>query len=233
MLTLDCMEKIAISSAKGGVGKTSFTLMLSQYLKNNGLKIGILDADIYGPNILANRDHKISSTDSKAKLLPIYQGGIEVSSISLIINDSEAAIWRGPMLSQAIKALHDNTNWSDLDYLLIDMPPGTGDAYLTVFQSLDVKKSLLVTTNDKYALYDNFKTISLFKKLSIELCGIIENMSEDFSLDEKPIHNSELAKYLSSSVLASLPLTKRAIIHEETLKLDRLEKYFTKELLKL
>ena len=84
------------------------------------------------------------------------------------------------MLSQAIKALHDNTNWSDLDYLLIDMPPGTGDAYLTVFQSLDVKKSLLVTTNDKYALYDNLKTISLFKKLSIELCGIIENMSEDF-----------------------------------------------------
>ena len=226
------MEKIAISSAKGGVGKTSFTLMLSQYLKNNGLKIGILDADIYGPNILANKDHKISSTDSKAKL-PIYQDGIEVSSISLIINGSEAAIWRGPMLSQAIKALHDNTNWSDLDYLLIDMPPGTGDAYLTVFQSLDVKKSLLVTTNDKYALYDNLKTISLFKKLSIELCGIIENMSEDFSLDEKPIHNSELAKYLSSSVLASLPLTKRAIIHEETLKLNRLEKYFTKELLKL
>ena len=233
MLTLDCMEKIAISSAKGGVGKTSFTLMLSQYLKNNGLKIGILDADIYGPNILANRDQKISSTDAKAKLLPINQGGIEVSSISLIINDSEAAIWRGPMLSQAIKALHDNTNWSDLDYLLIDMPPGTGDAYLTVFQSLDVKKSLLVTTNDKYALYDNLKTISLFKKLSIELCGIIENMSEDFSLDEKPIHNSKLAKYLSSSVLPSLPLTKREIIHEETLKLNRLEKYFMKELLKL
>ena len=201
MLTLDCMEKIAISSTKGGVGKTSFTLMLSQYLKKNGLKIGILDADIYGPNILANRGHKISSTDAQSKFLPINQGGIEVSSISLIINDSEAAIWRGPMLSQAIKALHDNTNWSDLDYLLIDMPPGTGDAYLTVFQSLDVKKSLLVTTNDKYALYDNLKTISLFKKLSIELCGIIENMSEDFSLDEKPIHNSELAKYLSLSLI--------------------------------
>ena len=227
------MEKIAISSAKGGVGKTSFTLMLSQYLKNNGLKIGILDADIYGPNILANRDQKISSTDAKAKLLPINQGGIEVSSISLIINDSEAAIWRGPMLSQAIKALHDNTNWSDLDYLLIDMPPGTGDAYLTVFQSLDVKKSLLVTTNDKYALYDNLKTISLFKKLSIELCGIIENMSEDFSLDEKPIHNSELAEYLSSSVLISLPLIKRSVVHAETVKLNKLEKYFTKELLKL
>ena len=162
MLTLDCMEKIAISSTKGGVGKTSFTLMLSQYLKKNGLKIGILDADIYGPNILANRGHKISSTDAQSKFLPINQGGIEVSSISLIINDSEAAIWRGPMLSQAIKALHDNTNWSDLDYLLIDMPPGTGDAYLTVFQSLDVKKSLLVTTNDKYALYYNLKTISLF-----------------------------------------------------------------------
>ena len=207
MLTLDCMEKIAISSTKGGVGKTSFTLMLSQYLKKNGLKIGILDADIYGPNILANRGHKISSTDAQSKFLPINQGGIEVSSISLIINDSEAAIWRGPMLSQAIKSLHDNTNWSDLDYLLIDMPPGTGDAYLTVFQSLDVKKSLLVTTNDKYALYDNLKTISLFKKLSIELCGIIENMSEDFSLDEKPIHNSELAEYLSCSVLTSLPLT--------------------------
>ena len=194
------MEKIAISSTKGGVGKTSFTLMLSQYLKKNGLKIGILDADIYGPNILANRGHKISSTDAQSKFLPINQGGIEVSSISLIINDSEAAIWRGPMLSQAIKALHDNTNWSDLDYLLIDMPPGTGDAYLTVFQSLDVKKSLLVTTNDKYALFDNLKTISLFKKLSIELCGIIENMSEDFSLDEKPIHNSELAEYLKKEL---------------------------------
>ena len=191
------MEKIAISSTKGGVGKTSFTLMLSQYLKKNGLKIGILDADIYGPNILANRDHKISSTDAQSKFLPIDQGGIEVSSISLIINDSEAAIWRGPMLSQAIKALHDNTNWSDLDYLLIDMPPGTGDAYLTVFQSLDVKKSLLVTTNDKYALYDNLKTISLFKKLSIELCGIIENMSEDFSLDEKK--KKEVGRCLHSS----------------------------------
>ena len=233
MLTLDGMEKIAISSAKGGVGKTSFTLMLSQHLKNHGLKIGILDADIYGPNILANRDHKILSTDAQAKFLPIDQDGVEVSSISLVIKDSEAAVWRGPMLSQAIKSLHDNTNWSDLDYLLIDMPPGTGDAYLTVFQSLDVKKSLLVTTNDKYALYDNLKTISLFKKLSIELCGIIENMSEDFSLDEKPIHNSELAEYLSSSVLISLPLTKRSVVHAETVKLKKLKKYFTKELLKL
>ena len=116
------MEKIAISSTKGGVGKTSFTLMLSQYLKKNGLKIGILDADIYGPNILSNQDHKISSIDAQSKFLPITQCGIEVSSISLIINDSEAAIWRGPMLSQAIKSLHDNTKWSDLDYLLIDMP---------------------------------------------------------------------------------------------------------------
>ena len=94
-------------------------------------------------------------------------------------------------------------------------------------------KRLIVLRLSYKALYDNLKTISLFKKLSIELCGIIENMSEDFSLDEKPIHNSELAKYLSSSVLASLPLTKRAIIHEETLKLNRLEKYFSKELLKL
>ena len=233
MLTLVCMEKIAISSAKGGVGKSSFTLMLSQYLKNNGFTIGILDADIYGPNILTSQDHKISSTDAQAKFLPINQAGIEVSSISLLINNSEAAIWRGPMLSQAIKSLHDNTSWSDLDYLLIDMPPGTGDAYLTVFQSLDVRKSLLITTNDKYALYDNLKTVSLFKKLSIELCGIIENMSEDFTLDERPIHNSKLAEYLGSPVLASLPLTKRAIIHDETLKLNRLEKYFTKELLQL
>ena len=156
-----------------------------------------------------------------------------MSSISLIINDSEAAIWRGPMLSQAIKALHDNTNWSDLDYLLIDMPPGTGDAYLTVFQSLDVKKSLLVTTNDKYALYDNLKTISLFKKLSIELCGIIENMSEDFSLGEKPIKNQYLAKFFNKSILMTLPLTKRSLIHEESFELKKLETYFEKKLLTL
>ena len=233
MLSLDCMEKIAISSAKGGVGKTSFTLMLSQYLKKNGLSVGILDADIYGPNILANRDNKDFKINKSGLFKPINQKGIEITSISMVINDSDAAIWRGPMLSQAIKSLHDNTDWPTLDYLLIDMPPGTGDGYLTVFQSLNVKKSLLVTTSDKYALLDNQKTINLFNKLSIELCGIIENMSEDFSLGEKPIKNQYLAKFFNKSILMTLPLTKRSLIHEESFELKKLETYFEKNLLAL
>jgi ATP-binding protein involved in chromosome partitioning len=165
---------IAIGSAKGGVGKSSMTASLAISLSKNN-KVGILDADIYGPN-----QHLLFNTDTKPKfedksIIPISKQGIQIISIGNILNSEEAAIWRGPMLSGAIKKLIHSTKWDDLDYLLIDMPPGTGDAYLTIFNELNVDHFILVTTENRLALSDLKKTITMLNKLNINILGYIRN----------------------------------------------------------
>ena len=136
---------IAIGSAKGGVGKSSMTASIAISLSKNN-KVGILDADIYGPNqhLLFNIDTRPSFEDKS--IIPSSKKGIQIISIGNILKSEEAAIWRGPMLSSAIKKLIHSTKWDDLDYLLIDMPPGTGDAYLTIFNELDVDHFILAVS---------------------------------------------------------------------------------------
>ncbi len=170
---------LAIASGKGGVGKSTVSVNLALSLKNLGHKVGLLDADIYGPSIprMLNTQGQRPTTPDNKTFNPIQASGIELMSIGYIVLKDEATIWRGPMMSKAIEQLLFNTNWSDLDYLLIDLPPGTGDAQLTLSKKADLSGSILVTTPQQIALLDVKKSLEAFQKLSIPILGLIENMS--------------------------------------------------------
>ena len=169
---------IAIGSAKGGVGKSTITAALASSLSKD-YKVGVLDADIYGPNqhILFDISSKpeFITKDNKKLIKPFVKKNIEMISMGLILDSNKAAAWRGPMLSGAVKQLSALTNWSDLDYLLIDMPPGTGDAYLTIFKDMKIDNFLIITTPSNLALADVKKTINLIEKFNIPILGYIEN----------------------------------------------------------
>ena len=170
---------ISVASAKGGVGKSTITALLAMNFAKK-FKVGILDADIYGPNqhILFNVENKkpiYIKESNKTLMEPIESEGVKLNSMGFVLDDDRAAIWRGPMLSGAIKQLMGLTIWGELDYLFVDMPPGTGDAYLTVASEIKPDHSLLVTTPNKLAIHDTLKSVSFFEKLDINLLGFIEN----------------------------------------------------------
>ena len=229
------MEKIAISSTKGGVGKSSLTVLLAKHLQSKGLKIGIVDADIYGPNILRLLDSEPNQHElilKKNNLFePVLINGISLSSISFVINQNEAAAWRGPMLSSAIKQIITKVEWGNLDFLLIDMPPGTGDAYLTIFNEIKIKKSLLVAVDDELSIDDLKKTDNLFNKLNVSPIGIIENLSEKFQLGDKPILSKKIqAEFPNHKLLFSLPRIPKNQFYKEIRKISKLKDYFPDKL---
>lgn len=235
MLTFACMEKIAIASGKGGVGKTSITYMLANYLKNAGYRVGLLDADIYGPNlteILFDRTENIKiSYDSDNKLIPIKTAGLVLNSISFVLDIDQAAIWRGPVLSKAIKQLYLNTRWGDLDYLLIDMPPGTGDAYLTILNDLNINKACLIAVDDDFCISDLKRTQTLMKKFNVEILGLIENMSENLDENDNVIESVRIKTEFNENILFSLPRIKRNDFYQEVKQINKLKKYFPEKLL--
>ena len=235
MLTFACMEKIAIASGKGGVGKTSITYMLANYLKNAGYRVGLLDADIYGPNlteILFDRTENIKiSYDSDKKLIPIKTAGLVLNSISFVLDKDQAAIWRGPVLSKAIKQLYLNTRWGDLDYLLIDMPPGTGDAYLTILNDLNINKACLIAVDDDFCISDLKRTQTLMKKFNVKILGLIENMSENLDENGNVIESVRIKTEFNENILFSLPRIKRNDFYQEVKQINKLKKYFPEKLL--
>ena len=235
MLTFACMEKIAIASGKGGVGKTSITYMLANYLKNAGYRVGLLDADIYGPNlteILFDRTKNIKiSYDSDNKLIPIKTAGLVLNSISFVLDIDQAAIWRGPVLSKAIKQLYLNTRWGDLDYLLIDMPPGTGDAYLTILNDLNINKACLIAVDDDFCISDLKRTQTLMKKFNVKILGLIENMSENLDENGNVIESVRIKAEFNENILFSLPRIKRNDFYQEVKQINKLKKYFPEKLL--
>lgn len=235
MLTFACMEKIAIASGKGGVGKTSITYMLANYLKNAGYRVGLLDADIYGPNlteILFDRTENIKiSYDSDNKLIPIKTAGLVLNSISFVLDIDQAAIWRGPVLSKAIKQLYLNTRWGDLDYLLIDMPPGTGDAYLTILNDLNINKACLIAVDDDFCISDLKRTQTLMKKFNVKILGLIENMSENLDENDNVIESVRIKTEFNENILFSLPRIKRNDFYQEVKQINKLKKYFPEKLL--
>ena len=166
---------IAFGSAKGGVGKSSITASIGISLSKK-YKVGILDADIYGPNqdILFSIDKKPEYTN-KSTIKPIKKNNIKIMSMGFILEQNKAATWRGPLLSNAIKQLIHSTKWGDLDYLLIDMPPGTGDAYLTVFKELSIDFFILISTPSNLSVADSKRTLAMIDKLNITTAGYIEN----------------------------------------------------------
>ena len=169
---------VSISSCKGGVGKSTLSVNLAISLYLQGARVGVLDADIYGPSvpILLGINDKPKSIDNMT-MEPIIKYGIESNSIGFLINFNSPAIWRGPIASQAIQQILNNTNWLNLDYLFIDMPPGTGDISLTLSQKTPIIGTIVITTPQNIALYDVNKNIRMFNKIGVSILGLIENMS--------------------------------------------------------
>jgi ATP-binding protein involved in chromosome partitioning len=175
---------IAIASGKGGVGKSTVTANLAMALKKSGAKVGIIDADISGPSIplmfgAEEMQPLVQQIDGKNMIEPIHQYGVKMISIGFLTPAESAVVWRGPMASQALKQFFGDTNWGELDYLLIDLPPGTSDIHLTLVQSVPVTGAIIVTTPQKVALADATKGLSFFKQaqINVPILGIIENMA--------------------------------------------------------
>lgn len=169
---------IAVASGKGGVGKSTVSVNLALALLAEGAKVGILDADIYGPSQprMLGVSGKPESEDGKT-MQPINSYNLQAMSIGFLVEEDTPMIWRGPMVTQALEQLLKDTNWDDLDYLIIDLPPGTGDTQLTLAQRVPVSGAVIVTTPQDIALIDARKAVKMFEKVEIPILGVIENMS--------------------------------------------------------
>jgi ATP-binding protein involved in chromosome partitioning len=169
---------IAVASGKGGVGKSTTAANLALALAAEGARVGILDADIYGPSqpMMLGIDRRPESDDGQT-MEPLENHGIQVMSIGFLVNQDEAMIWRGPMATQALEQLLRQTNWQDLDYLVVDLPPGTGDIQLTLSQRVPMTGAVIVTTPQDIALIDARKAVTMFDKVGVPILGIVENMA--------------------------------------------------------
>jgi ATP-binding protein involved in chromosome partitioning len=169
---------IAVASGKGGVGKSTTAVNLALALAAEGANVGLLDADIYGPSqpMMTGISGRPESHDGKT-MEPLENYGLQVASIGFMINPDDPMVWRGPMVTQALQQLLEQTNWRDLDYLVVDMPPGTGDIQLTLSQKVPVTGAVIVTTPQDIALLDARKGLKMFEKVGIPILGVVENMS--------------------------------------------------------
>ena len=168
---------IAISSAKGGVGKSTFATNLALALKQNGCKVGLLDADIYGPSIPKMFGINEKPKSDGQKLEPVIKYDIQCMSIGFLADEKTPMIWRGPMVTSAIKTFTQQVNWKDLDFIIVDMPPGTGDTQLTFSQGIEMNGAIIVSTPQEVALLDVKRGIKMFDKLNVKVLGLIDNMS--------------------------------------------------------
>lgn len=170
---------IAVSSAKGGVGKSTVAVNLALALKHEGAAVGMLDADIYGPSqpiMLGVEGQQPISRDGKT-FEPIETQGLKMMSVGCLVDTDQPMVWRGPMVTQALNQMLFTTNWGELDYLIVDMPPGTGDIQLTLSQKVPVSGAVIVTTPQDIALADALRGLRMFEKVSIPVLGLVENMS--------------------------------------------------------
>jgi ATP-binding protein involved in chromosome partitioning len=169
---------IGVASGKGGVGKSTVAANLALALAAEGARVGVLDADIYGPSqpMMLGISRRPESEDGKT-MEPLENHGVQVMSIGFLVNQDEAMIWRGPMATQALEQLLRQTNWHDLDYLVVDLPPGTGDIQLTLSQRVPMTGAVIVTTPQDIALIDARKAVTMFEKVGVPILGVVENMA--------------------------------------------------------
>ncbi|MCW8846902.1 MAG: iron-sulfur cluster carrier protein ApbC [Gammaproteobacteria bacterium] len=213
---------IAVASGKGGVGKSTTAVNIALALVAEGARVGILDADIYGPSqprMLGLSGKRPETPDGKS-IDPLVAYGLECMSIGFMVDEEEPMIWRGPMVTSALNQLIGDTNWGDLDYLVVDMPPGTGDIALTLSQQVPVSGAVIVTTPQDIALLDARKGLKMFEKVSVPVLGVVENMSTHICSQcghEEHIFGSgggaSMADQYGVPLLGSLPLDIR--IREE------------------
>jgi len=173
---------VAVSSGKGGVGKSTVAVNVAVALALAGSKVGLLDADIYGPNIptmlgLANAEVKVQQNTGNQILEPAFNYGVKMVSMGFLIDPDQPVVWRGPMLNGIIRQFLYQVNWGELDYLIVDMPPGTGDAQLTMAQAVPMAGAVIVTTPQTVSLIDARRGLKMFEQLRVNVLGIVENMS--------------------------------------------------------
>ena len=205
---------VAVASGKGGVGKSTVAVNLALALQADGANVGILDADIYGPSQprMLGVHHKPDTTDGK-KFEPVYSYRLQSMSIGYLIDEETPMIWRGPMVTHALEQLIKDTNWSNLDYLVVDLPPGTGDIQLTLCQKIPVSGALIVTTPQDIALIDARKALKMFEKVKVPVLGIVENMAVHVCSQCGHVEHifgkgggARMAKDYDIDLLGSLPL---------------------------
>ena len=206
---------IMVSSAKGGVGKSTFAINLTFALQKKGKKVGLLDADIHGPSLpkMIGLNDK-PKTDGKF-LFPLEKYGAQFMSLGFLVDEKTPMIWRGPMVISAIKTLTEKVAWKDLDYLIVDMPPGTGDTQLTFAQDVKIDGAIIVSTPQELALMDVQRGIQMFDKTSIRIVGLVDNMSY-FKSDDGKKHNifgeggvERTAKEFNKKFLGKIPISTK------------------------
>ena len=214
---------LAIGSGKGGVGKSTVAVNLALSLAKEGCSVGLLDADIYGPSLprmLGTHGQKVAVQNNK--MIPFESHGIRTLSIGHLIEADTPVIWRGPMLSGALMQLLDETLWGNLDYLIFDLPPGTGDIQLTMAQKIPVSGAVIVTTPQEVAIQDALKSFRMFEKVKVPILGIVENMSTHICTNCQQVETifgqgggRKMAKALHVPLLGELPLAKEICEKED------------------
>ncbi|NLG99419.1 MAG: Mrp/NBP35 family ATP-binding protein [Chloroflexi bacterium] len=178
LLKLPVRNAVAIASGKGGVGKSTVSVNIAVALAQSGAKVGLLDADIYGPNVPTMMGvHRLPPQNDSGKLIPAEAYGVQMMSIGFLVKPGQPLIWRGPMLHSAIRQFLSDVDWNELDYLIIDLPPGTGDAQLSLAQSVPLSGGLIVTLPQAVSLEDARRGLEMFRELNVPLLGVAENMS--------------------------------------------------------
>ncbi len=211
---------IAVASGKGGVGKSTVAVNLAVALARDGAKVGLIDADIYGPSIPLmlgiNEKPKIYQHPKSAKMIPLENYGIKLMSIGFLVDDNNPVIWRGPMASGAVKQFMTDVEWEELDYLVFDLPPGTGDIQLTLVQTIPLTGVVIVTTPQEVSLVDARKGLKMFNRVNVPVLGIVENMSYFIAPDTGKKYDifgigggSSLAKELDVPFLGGIPIDSR------------------------
>ncbi|MCW8850104.1 MAG: Mrp/NBP35 family ATP-binding protein [Melioribacteraceae bacterium] len=211
---------VAVASGKGGVGKSTVSVNLALALSKLGFKVGLLDADIYGPSIPLMMGIKgkpqIFQDEGTNKMVPLENYGIKLMSIGFLIDDDNPVIWRGPMASGAVKQFMSDVEWGELDYLIYDLPPGTGDIQLTLVQTIPLSGAIIVTTPQEVSLIDAKKGLKMFHKVNVPVFGIVENMSYFIAPDTGNRYDifgtgggESLSKELNTTFLGGIPIDPR------------------------
>lgn len=211
---------IAVASGKGGVGKSTVAVNLAVALAKDGAKVGLIDADVYGPSIplmlgITERP-KVYQAENSVKMLPLEKYGIKLISIGLLVDESAPVIWRGPMASGAVKQFMSDVDWDELDYLIFDLPPGTGDIQLTLVQTIPLTGAVVVTTPQEVSLIDARKAFKMFERVNVPILGVVENMSYFIAPDTGKKYDifgsgggSKMAEQYNAFFLGGIPIDSR------------------------